>query len=109
MASKSLMQCASDRMNSVKETFSRTQTLAEITAKTKLGVRGQSQVNKGVNLAVTVLVVALMTAYLLPIAINELNAVDTSTWGDAEASLFGILGIFFVLAIVLYVVNMAME
>lgn len=63
--------------------------------------------DKGVDLAVGVLVVGLLTAYLLPIALDELNAVDTTSWGNAEAELFGLLGLFFVLAILLFVVNKA--
>lgn len=63
----------------------------------------------GVQLAVGILVVALLTAYLLPIALDELAAVDTSSWGDAESALFGILPLFFVLAILLFVVNKAVD
>lgn len=63
--------------------------------------------DKGVDLAVGVLVVGLLTAYLLPIALDELNAVDTTSWGNAESELFGLLGLFFVLAILLFVVNKA--
>lgn len=77
----------------------------------KHDTRAQSgnMINKGVNMAVGVLVVGLLTAYLLPIAIDELVSVDTSTWGNAESSLFDLLPLFFVLAIVLFVVAKAME
>lgn len=71
--------------------------------------RAASMINKGVNMAVGILVVGLLTAYLLPIAINELVGVDTSSWGNAEAELFGLLPLFFVLAIVLFVVGKAMS
>lgn len=73
--------------------------------------RAQSgnMINKGVNLAVGILVVGLLTAYLLPIAINELVAVDTSSWGDAEAALFGLLPLFFVLGILLFIIGKAMN
>lgn len=71
--------------------------------------RGASMINKGVNMAVGILVVGLLTAYLLPIAIDEIVGVDTSAWGDAESSLFDLLPLFFVLAIVLFVVNRAMQ
>lgn len=71
--------------------------------------RASSMIESGVDIAVGILVVGLLAAYLLPIALNELNSVDTSSWGNAEAQLFGLLGIFFVLAIVLFVVNKAQE
>jgi hypothetical protein len=72
--------------------------------------RGQSNmIDKGVNMAVGILVVGLLTAYLLPIAISELVSVDTSSWGNAESSLFDLLPLFFVLAIVLFVVAKAMD
>jgi hypothetical protein len=68
-----------------------------------------NMIDKGVNLAVGVLVVGLLAAYLLPIAISEIVSVDTSSWGSAEAALFGLLPIFFVLAILLFVINKAMD
>lgn len=71
--------------------------------------RAQSMINRGVNMAVGILVVGLLTAYLLPIAIDELVSVDTSSWGNAEAQLFDLLPLFFVLAIVLFVVAKAMD
>lgn len=72
--------------------------------------RAQSNmINRGVNLAVGILVVGLLTAYLLPIAIDELTAVDTTSWGDAEAALFGLLPLFFVLGILLFVISKAMD
>lgn len=72
--------------------------------------RAESQfMTKGVNIAVGILVVGLLTAYLLPIAINEIVAVDTTGWGNAEAQLFVLLPLFFVLAILLFVVHKAMS
>lgn len=70
--------------------------------------RGEAKMmDKGVDLAVGILVVGLLTAYLLPIALDELNAVDTTSWGNAESELFNLLGLFFVLAILLFVVHKA--
>lgn len=71
--------------------------------------RANSMIDKGVDMAVGILVVGLLTAYLLPIAISELVGVDTSSWGNAESSLFELLPLFFVLAIVLFVVQRAMS
>ncbi|MFP4017837.1 MAG: hypothetical protein ACOCT9_00995 [archaeon] len=64
-----------------------------------------SMMDRGIDIAVAVLVVGLLTAYLLPIAITELVGVDTGEWGEAEAQLFELLPLFFVLAIVLFVIN----
>ena len=72
-----------------------------------LNNRGQGMMKRGVDMAVGILVVGLLTAYLLPIAISELTGVDTSSWGSAESQLFNLLPIFFVLAILLFVVNKA--
>lgn len=66
-----------------------------------------TMMDRGVDLAVGVLVVGLLTAYLLPIAIDELVTVDTTSWGNAESSLFDLLPLFFVLAILLFVVAKA--
>lgn len=70
--------------------------------------RGSQFMSKGVDIAVGILVVGLLTAYLLPIAIDEIVAVDTTNWGNAEAQLFDLLPLFFVLAIVLFIVAKAM-
>jgi hypothetical protein len=68
--------------------------------------RAQSNfMDRGINLAVGILVIGLLTAYLLPIAISEIVGVDTSSWGSAEAQLFELMPIFFVLGILLYIVN----
>ena len=69
--------------------------------------RAQGMMNRGIDLAVGVLVVGLLTAYLLPVAIDELVGVDTSSWGGPESSLFDLLPIFFVLAIALFVISKA--
>lgn len=63
-----------------------------------------SFMKKGVDIAVGLLVVGILTAYLLPIAIDELVGVDTSSWGSAEKQLFDLLPIFFVLGVLLFVI-----
>jgi len=69
--------------------------------------RGSSFMDDGIDYAVGILVVGLLAAYLLPIAINEITGVDTSAWGSAESQLWGILPIFIVLGIVLFIVRKA--
>lgn len=71
--------------------------------------RGSQFMSRGVDIAVGILVVGLLTAYLLPIAIDEIVAVDTTGWGNAEAQLFDLLPLFFVLAILLFIVAKAMQ
>lgn len=65
--------------------------------------------SKGVEIAVGVMVVGLLAAFLLPVAIDEITAVDTSSWGDAETQLWDLLPIFFVLAILLFIIGWAMR
>lgn len=71
--------------------------------------RGENMMQNGVQLAVGILVVGLLTAYLLPIGINEINAVNATGWGTGTESLFFLLPVFFVLAIMLFVVNKAVN
>lgn len=72
-----------------------------------MGNRGQYNMEQGINLVVMILVVGILTANLLPMVLNELAGVDTTSWGSAESALFGLLGLFFVLAIVLFVIKKA--
>lgn len=71
--------------------------------------RANTFMSRGVDIAVGILVVGLLTAYLLPIAIDEIVTVDTTSWGNAEAQLFDLLPLFFVLAILLFIVAKAMQ
>lgn len=99
---------------SIREKVSFSKSIAKATVKNSRffdNTRGyqnsSNMMDKGVNLVVGILVVGLLAAYLLPVAIDEITAVDTSAWGGAEAALFGLLPIFLVLGIVLFVVNKA--
>lgn len=102
-----------DRVENAGATYRNTDKSAvESRAIARFGIsdnRGQGMINKGVNMVVGILVVGLLTAYLLPIAITEITGVDTSSWGSAEAQLFELLPIFFVIAVVLFVVDRAMK
>lgn len=72
--------------------------------------RGQMSGGAGraVNLVVAVTVGGLMAAFLLPIAIDEIAAVDTSSWDDGAAALWDILPVMIVLAIFLFFVGVAL-
>lgn len=72
--------------------------------------RAQSNgASKAVNLVVALVVGGLMAAFLLPIAIDEIAGVDTSSWDDGAAALWGILPVMIVLAIFLFFVGVALR
>ncbi|WP_396614122.1 hypothetical protein ACH9L7_20385 (plasmid) [Haloferax sp. S1W] len=49
-----------------------------------------------------------MAAFLLPMAISEIVAVDTSMWGSGAAELWELLPVMIVLAIFLFFVGLAL-
>lgn len=63
----------------------------------------------GIDMAVQLLVVGLLVAYLLPEAIDAIVNVSTSSWGSAEAGLWDLLPIFIVIGAVLYIIGMAIN
>jgi len=68
---------------------------------------GQASANTAVNIVVALMVGGLVAAFLLPIAIDEIVGVDTSSWGSGASSLWGILDVIIVLAVFLYFVFVA--
>lgn len=64
---------------------------------------------KAVNVVVGLVVGSLMAAYLLPLAINEIMAVETTAWSDGAAALWEILPVMIVLAIFLFFVGLALR
>lgn len=62
-----------------------------------------------VNLVVALVVAGLMAAFLLPIAIDEIAAVDTTAWDGGAAALWDILPVMVVLAIFLFFVSLALS
>lgn len=65
--------------------------------------------DKAVNLVVALVVGGLMAAFLLPIAIDEISTVDTSSWDNGAAALWNILPVMVVLAIFLFFTYMAVS
>lgn len=63
----------------------------------------------GIDVAVQLLVIGLLVAFLVPVAIDEIVNVSTSGWGDASQSLWDLLPLFLVFGAVLYVVGMAVS
>lgn len=64
---------------------------------------------RAVNLVVALVVGGLMAAFLLPIAIDEIVAVDTTNWTNGAAALWDILPVMIVLAIFLFFVGVALK
>lgn len=65
--------------------------------------------NRAVNLVVGLVVAAIVAAYLIPVAVDELVAVDTSSWGSGASSLWSILDLIVVLAIFLFMIGLAVS
>lgn len=61
------------------------------------------------NVVVSIMVASLMAAYLLPMAINEIAGVDTSSWTGGAAELWAIIPVMIVLAMFIFFVNMALN
>lgn len=63
---------------------------------------------KAVGLVVGLMVGGLVAAFLLPVAIDEIVAVDTSSWGSGASSLWGIMDVIIVLAVFLFFIGIAL-
>lgn len=66
-------------------------------------------VRQGVAVIVSVTIAAILAAFLLPVGINELANVSTTSWTDASASLFELLELVFVLVIFLVAIGWAVR
>ena len=64
-------------------------------------------VEQGVGIVIALVVVGILLAFLLPVAINELVAVETTSWSDGAASLFQIMDLIFLLVVFLVVIGWA--
>lgn len=83
---------------------------AESAYEFKRADRGQmTGADNAVNLVVALVVGGLMAAFLLPIAIDEIATVDTSSWTSGASALWEILPVMIVLAIFLFFVGMAVS
>lgn len=65
--------------------------------------------DRAVSVIVSIVVAALLAAFLLPIAINELTGVDTTGWGSGAAELWSLLSVMIVLSIFLFFVQVAID
>ena len=71
--------------------------------------RAQVPVERSVSVIVAVLVASLLAAFLLPMVIGEIAAVDTSGWESSAASLWNLLDVLVVMAILLFFVRVAIN
>lgn len=74
--------------------------------------RGQANLNgmamTAVSLIVALVVGAIVAAFLIPIGIDEIVAVDTSAWGDGATAMWDVLDAIIVLAVFLFFVAVAL-
>lgn len=69
----------------------------------------QRMVSQGVGIVVGVIVTLLATAFLVPVALEELNDVNTDDWSAGTAALWGILGLIAILVIFLTMIGWAVS
>lgn len=70
--------------------------------------RGQSA-GRAVNLVVVLTVGGIVAAFLLPVALDEIVAVDVSNYSSGAQSLWNILDLIIVLAVFLFFIGLAMR
>jgi hypothetical protein len=71
--------------------------------------RAQSAAGRGVEVIVSIMVTGLLAAYLLPVAIDDIVAVDTTGWSSGAQSLWAIMDLVLVLAMFLFLVGVALR
>ncbi len=70
--------------------------------------RGQAgMANRAVQIVVALTVGGIVAAFLLPVAIDELVAVDTSSWSSGASSMWAILDVIIVLVVFLFFISLA--
>lgn len=62
-----------------------------------------------ISLVVALTVGSLVAAFLLPVGINEIVAVDTSNWSSGAQSMWGLLDLVIVLAVTLFFFGIALS
>lgn len=68
-----------------------------------------ASVEDAIDVAIGLLVIGLLAAYLLPIAIDELVNTSQVNWGSAEKGLWDLLPLFLVFGAVLFVIGIAVN
>lgn len=70
--------------------------------------RAAVSANEAVGLVVALMVGGLVAAFLLPVAIDEIVGVSTSSWGSGASSLWGVMDLIIVLAVFLFFIGVAL-
>jgi len=84
--------------------------LAESRSGESFDNRGQmNTANRAVQVVVALTVGGLVAAFLLPVAINEIVGVDTSSWGSGASSMWEILDVVIVLVVFLFFIGLAIS
>lgn len=82
--------------------------LAEARSGESFDDRGQmNMANRAVQVVVALTVGGLVAAFLLPVAIDELVSVDTTSWGSGAAAMWDVLDIIIVLVVFLFFIGLA--
>lgn len=71
--------------------------------------RAATSANAAVSLVVALAVGGLVAAFLLPVAIDEIVGVSTSSWGSGASSLWAIMDLIIVLAAFLFFIGVALS
>lgn len=70
--------------------------------------RGQTSAKMAVRLVVALMVGGLVAAFLLPVAIDQIVGVDTSSWGSGASDLWDVMDLIIVLAVFLFFIGVAL-
>lgn len=71
--------------------------------------RAQVGAGRAVNLVVALTVGGIVAAFLLPVALDEIVAVNTTNYSSGAQSLWDILDLIIVLAVFLFFIGLAMR
>lgn len=69
----------------------------------------KAQASRAVQLVVGLTVAGIVAAFLIPVAIDELVSVDTTSWGSGASSLWNIMDLIIVLAVFLFMIGLALR
>jgi hypothetical protein len=94
----------------MKETLEDKKERGEMLARSFLEAdRGQvNAAGAAVEVVVAIMVAGLVAAFLLPIAIQEIVAVDTTGWSSGAAEMWGIMDVIIVLGVFLMMIGIAL-
>lgn len=108
-AASAVADKASDTLDSKSAQTSQGEAMADQTMQ-QLGSANRGQMaSNAVNLVVALMVGGLVAAFLLPVAVNEIVSVDTSSWGSGASSLWDIMDLIIVLAAFLFFIGLAVS